>query len=123
MTSNPPAFLSEEAFAPEALEEAVDQVAALVRRAAVRDGLSEEEILSHLTDAMLGAVYLGYLRAHRDQLDEGARDVAARRTAYRTLYDGGCPGLAYRTVLRLWGRPRSRRRTGAVQVDTPHHDQ
>ncbi|WP_327258216.1 hypothetical protein [Streptomyces sp. NBC_01244] len=114
MNTQLPVLVSEEAFGPQALEQAIEHVARLVRRAAERDGLTEEDVMGHLTDNMLGAVYLGYLHAERDNLDAEARNDAARRTAYRTLYDNGCPGLAYRTVLRLWGRPRARRRPAAI---------
>ncbi|MFE4263426.1 hypothetical protein [Streptomyces sp. NPDC056883] len=114
MNTQLPALVSEEAFGPRALDQAIEHVARLVRRAAERDGVTDEDVMGHLTDNMLGAVYLGYLHAERDNLDAEARDDAARRTAYRTLYDNGFPGLAYRTVLRLWGRPRSRHRPAAI---------
>ncbi|MEV6956120.1 hypothetical protein [Streptomyces sp. NPDC051183] len=122
MNTQLPALVCEEDFGAQAMEQAVEHVARLVRRVAERDGLTDEAVMGQLTDNMLGAVYLGYLRAERDELDAEARDDAARRTAYRTLYDNGCPGLAYRTVLRLWGRPRARRRAAlpTAPVATPH---
>lgn len=110
MTTTPlPTLMASHAFDADVLEQAVHHVAQLVRRAAERDDATEEEVLGHLSDAMLGAAYLGYMHALRDELTGEEIDMAARSAAYRILHDGGCPGLAYRTVLRLWGRPRPRR--------------
>ncbi|MER6913973.1 hypothetical protein ABT354_20060 [Streptomyces sp. NPDC000594] len=110
------ATVTDHVIPAEAQSQAVNDVAALVHRAARRDEVTEEAVLSDLSDAMLGAVYQGYALAIAQDFTGQAREDAARRTAYQKLCEGGAPGLAYRTVLRLWGRPRRRRPTLAPGV-------
>ncbi|MEU9700312.1 hypothetical protein [Streptomyces sp. NPDC047981] len=119
MNTQLPALMADHAIPSEAMAEAVDALAHLVHRAAQRNGTTEEAVLGDLSDAMLGAAYMGYALAINQQLTGEAKEDAARRAAYRKLYEAGSPGLAYRTVLRLWGRPRRRPLTGAGAVDTP----